>query len=137
MAYFYIQSESRVTQFDQATYDAWVAAGNPKANYYVPIPDPPGPGYTYDGTQWVAPPVYIPQQVTRFQALAALSNAGLLTQAQAIIDDPATPEISKLAWANALHFERTSPTLIALAGALGLSDSDLDNLFIEASQITA
>jgi len=137
MAYFYIPSEARVTTFEQATYDAWVAAGNPKANYYEPIPDPPGPGYTYDGTQWVAPPPYIPQQVTRFQALAELSNVGLLAQAQAIIDDPATPELSKLAWENALHFERTSPTLIALAQALGLSDSQLDDLFIAAAQITA
>jgi hypothetical protein len=135
--YAYIPTEQRVTQLDQALYDSWVANGNPKANYYLPISDPPGPGAVYDGTDWVLPPPYIPQQVTRFQALAALSNAGLLAQAQAIIDDPNTPEISKLAWANALHFERSSPTLQGLAQALGLSATDLDDLFITASGITA
>lgn len=57
MSYFYIPAEQRVTQLAQATYDAWVAAANPKADYYQPIPDPPGPEFGWDGEQWIGPTV--------------------------------------------------------------------------------
>ena len=136
MGYYWIAAESKVTQLDNALYAQWVANGNPKAGYYTPIPDPPGPGYTYNGTAWVAPPVYIPQQVTAFQARAALYNAGLLATVEAAVA-ASTDEVLKLAWAHALHFDRNSPTIAAMAATLGLSDTDVDNLFIAASQIEA
>lgn len=136
MAYYYIQSESKVVQLDAALYAQWVANGNPKASYYTPIPDPPGPGYTYDGTQWVAPPVYIPQQVTAFQARAALYNANLLATVEAAVT-ASTEETLKLAWNHALHFERNSPTIAAMAAALGLTSQQVDDLFLAASVITA
>lgn len=81
--------------------------------------------------------INIPQSVTRFQAFAAMHNAGILTQAQSIVNDPATDMLVKLAWDNAQDFERTSPSLITLAGQLGLTDTDLDQLFISASTIKA
>lgn len=79
----------------------------------------------------------VPQTVTRFQALAALHLAGHLPAVQAIMAAPETPVLAKLAWDNALSFERASPTLASLAQALGLSGSDLDALFIAAAQIEA
>ena len=136
MGYYWIAAESKVTQLDNALYAQWVANGNPKASYYTPIADPPGPGYTYNGTAWVAPPVYIPQQVTAFQARAALYNAGLLATVEAAVA-ASTDEVLKLAWGHALHFDRNSPTIAAMAAALGLSDTDVDNLFVAASQIEA
>lgn len=73
--------------------------------------------------------------VTRFQALAALDQAGLLTQVQAIMANPATPSITKLAWDNALEFKRLSPTVVSLGQALGLTDEQLDTLFTQAKSI--
>lgn len=137
MAYYYIQSESKVVQLDAALYAEWVANNNPKANYYTPIPDPPGPGYTYDGSQWVAPPPPpVPYQVTAFQARAALYNANLLATVEAAVA-ASTDETLKLAWNHALHFERTSPTIATMAAALGLTDQQVDDLFWAASVITA
>ena len=43
----------------------------------------------------------------------------------------------KLAWADAPQFKRQSPTVLALAGELGLSKAATDELFRMASTITA
>lgn len=79
----------------------------------------------------------IPQTVTRFQALAALDQAGLLGQVEAIISDPQTASIMRLAFNEALTFERDSPTVTTLAAALNLSGSQVDALFVTASGIKA
>lgn len=81
--------------------------------------------------------VSVPQTVTRFQALAALHLAGKLTAVQAIMAAPETPVLAKLAWDNALSFERNSPTLASLAAMLGMTDADLDALFTQAATIEA
>jgi hypothetical protein len=78
-----------------------------------------------------------PQTVTAFQAKAALLESGLLDDIEALMADVNTPRIVKLAWSEALTFERQSPTVLMLATALGLSADELDTLFAAASQITA
>ena len=84
----------------------------------------------------VQPPV-VPQTVTRFQALAALHLAGHLPAVEAIMAAPETDMMAKLAWVNALSFERSSPLLDGLAGTLGLTSQDLDDLFTAAAGIAA
>lgn len=82
------------------------------------------------------PPPVVPQSVSRFQALAALSNAGLLTQAQNAVNASTNPLVP-LAWNNAQTFDRNSATVATLGPALGLTDAQIDSLFIAASIITA
>lgn len=82
-------------------------------------------------------PAPIPQSVTRFQARAALHLAGLLEQVEAMIADPATPVLAKLAWQDAQEFKRTSPTIAAMSAALGLTEQQLDDLFTTAAGIDA
>lgn len=41
-----------------------------------------------------------------------------------------------VAWDNGLTFEKTALTIAAMAAALGLTDTDLDNLFTDAASIT-
>lgn len=84
-----------------------------------------------------AQPVFVPQSVTRFQALAALHLAGHLPAVEAIMAAPETPVLAKLAWDNALSFERNSPTLLMLASAIGMTSQDLDALFTEAARLSA
>lgn len=81
-------------------------------------------------TQWRAT-----ASVTRFQARSALHLTGLLTAVDAAVAGGDT--ITKLAWADALNFERGSPTIAALASALGLTDEQIDGLFRTAATITA
>jgi hypothetical protein len=72
---------------------------------------------------------------TPFQGRMALSDAGLLAQAQAAVD--ASDEKTKVAWEYALVWNRTSPMIEALGTALGLTDVQIDNLFKEAQKIQA
>jgi hypothetical protein len=105
---------------------ARAAAGEfgPVAAYVAPPPAPP------------APP-RIPQTVSRFQARAALHLAGLLPQVEALMADEATPVLARLAWAEGIEVRRTSPTVLAMAQALGLDEAALDALFTQAAQIEA
>ena len=74
-------------------------------------------------------------KVSRFQAFAALSAAGKLTDATAAVN--AAGGVAKLAWDNAIEFRRNSPTIAGLASAVGLDDAALDALFIAAAEIEA
>ena len=83
------------------------------------------------------PLVVIPQSVTRFQARAALHLAGLLQSVDAMMSDPSADMLAKLAWQDAQEFKRTSPTVLAMAKALNLTDKQVDDLFVQAAGIEA
>lgn len=83
----------------------------------------------------VPPEDPVPAAVSRFQARAALHQAGLLEAAEAAV---ATSDmIVRLAWQDAQEFRRDSPTVAALADALGLTPAQLDELFRQAAGIVA
>ncbi len=86
---------------------------------------------------YVAPPPPIPSTVTRFQALATLAAAGHLSTIRTHIATLGEDDITRLAWEAAAEWERTSPTLAALATMLGLTDTEVDDLFVAASQVSA
>jgi hypothetical protein len=95
---------------------------------------------TADQPQWVGHPATIEERraamvCSRFQARAALALAGLLDQAEAIVAQGDV--IARLAWADAQEFRRTSPTILAMAGALGLAEEQIDALFEQAAAISA
>lgn len=72
---------------------------------------------------------------SRFQARAALHNAGLLVAVEAAVAG-ADPFV-QIAWQDATEFYRGSPTIAALQAAVGLTDEQVDNLFRAAAQIVA
>lgn len=78
-------------------------------------------------------PVPVPEIISRFQAKAVLLQMELLDDVETLMTS-ASP-IVKLAWENAIEFNRQSPSLLAMASALGLSSEQLDALFIEASKV--
>lgn len=99
------------------------------------------PGWTYDGDKFAPPQPEkpkIPQQVTRAQGKAALITSGLWSDVESYVDsitDPTEKALALVALNDTTHWQRTSPFLNSAAVALGLSDEDLDNLFIQASEI--
>lgn len=86
---------------------------------------------------YVPPEPTIPQEVTAFQARAALAGAGLLSVVTAHMAALPADDVSRIAWEYAGGFKRTSPTIAALAPVLGLSDAQIDALFVAAAQIDA
>ncbi|AZS78850.1 hypothetical protein ELS24_10565 [Achromobacter spanius] len=80
------------------------------------------------------PPVTV---VSRFQALAALMQAGLLDDVTAWANAPATDPLYKLAFDTATEFSISSPTMTAGAAALGWSSAQLQALFDAAAEIVA
>ena len=113
------------SQVRQALLEAQSAGKQiePDGNGFPIAVDPPPPGP--------------PQVVSRFQARAALHLAGLLPSVEALMAAPEADPLARLAWADAIEFRRDSPTLVAMAAALSLTDEQLDQLFITAAGIDA
>lgn len=89
------------------------------ASYVPPEPEPPS----------------VPQVVTRRQARRALALGGLLDLVQPAIDaipDPTQRALAQIDWDDATDFRRDDATLLLLAAALGLTEGQLDDLFILA-----
>lgn len=99
---------------DYQAYLAWLAKGNE--------PEPADP---------VVEP--IPQVVSKAQGLIALEMAGLLTPIETYMQTAS--KLERLAWENIQQFERQSPLLNNLLSAFGLSPSDADSLFTQASAV--
>lgn len=81
----------------------------------------------------VPTPIANIERVTRFQALAALHNAGLLATVEAAM--ASADPITKLAWDNALTFKRNSPTVTAMMATLNLTEQQVNDLFAAAAII--
>jgi len=113
------------SQVHQALLEAQAAGKQiePDGNGFPVAVDPPPPGP--------------PQVVSRFQARAALHLAGLLEQVEALMAAPEADPLARLAWTDAIEFRRDSPTLVAMAAALSLTDEQLDQLFITAAGLVA
>lgn len=75
--------------------------------------------------------------LSRFQARAILRQYGKREQAEQLMADPATDPLTVDAWNDASEFRRLSPTILAMAPALGLSDEQLDQMFEEGAEIEA
>jgi hypothetical protein len=119
----YVMSNAALSyqsQYKTATADEGITAAREAYNASLPNAEPPPPR--------------IPRAVTRFQAKAALMAAGMLDKidaAAATSDDP----IFRLAWSEAGMFDRDSPMVKTIAAAFGMSEQELDQLFLEASKI--
>ncbi|WP_343625359.1 hypothetical protein [Roseateles puraquae] len=76
--------------------------------------------------------------VTRRQALRALHDAGLLAEVENKLSLMPEPQqtLARIDWDNAQDFRRDFPLLLALAGAIGLTSAQVDDLFAAAAAIT-
>lgn len=73
-----------------------------------------------------------PTVVTMRQARLALLEQGLLATVDTAIAG-GSDEAMKIEWEYATEVKRDWASLIAMANALGMTDTDLDNLFLLAS----
>ena len=102
-----------------------------------------GIGWSYDGQTFTPPappsqPPQVPLAVSKAQGKTALINAGLwptVLAAIAAIEDATQRQLAEVAVHDTTTWDRTSPTLNALAYGLGMDDVQLDALFVAASQV--
>lgn len=83
-------------------------------------------------------PVVVPNQVSMRQARLALYNAGLLSlvdESLSLMPIEEQRVKAQIEWEYATVVDRNSALVFGLAGALGLTDEMLDNLFIEAAKL--
>ena len=73
-------------------------------------------------------------RVSRYQALATLYTAGLLDAVNAFMGTQ--PFLTQLAWNETTEFARDNTTLGNIAAALGISDTQLDDLFRAGMAVT-
>ena len=82
--------------------------------------------------------ILIPESITKRQAKQQLLLEGKLGQVQEVIDsipDETERIMAQLYWDESTEFERSHPTLVELGTALGLTEAELDMMFINASKL--
>ena len=82
--------------------------------------------------------ILIPESITKRQAKQQLLLDGKLNQVQEVIDyisDETKRMMAQLYWDESTEFERSHPTLVELGTALGLTEAELDMMFINASKL--
>ena len=80
----------------------------------------------------------VPQTVTRRQAKQALLINGKLSLVQPAIDaiaDAAQKAMIQIEWDDSQEFQRERASVIAIGSAIGLSSSQLDDLFVLAATL--
>lgn len=95
------------------------------------------------GTQTVMPPfkfgmlaestLPVPATITARQARLVLAKKGLLSEVERAIggiDDPEARQVAGIEWEYAAYLERHAPWLTHMSAQLGMSDGDVDAMFI-------
>lgn len=133
MARFAIIDAGRVTNIAEAdegfgTSQGWIPAGSASI------------GDVWDGEVFTpgppAPPV-VPAAVTMRQARLALLGADLLDDVDAAIAALPSPqkEAAKIEWEYSQEVQRHNGVVAALGPLLGLTDAQIDDLFLTAAQL--
>lgn len=78
-------------------------------------------------------PTPVPQTLTIRQAKLILLQTGLLDDVDAAVAQ--ADRATQIEWEYATEVHRTWPTLVAMASALGMTDAQLDDLFIAGAAL--
>lgn len=97
-------------------------------------------GDLWDGENFTpAPPapLVVPESVTMRQARLALLGAGLLDDVDAAINAMPSPqkEAARISWEYSQEVQRHNGVVASLGPLLGLTDAQIDDLFLAAEQL--
>lgn len=97
-----------------------------------------GPGYKLVGDVWTPPSAQVPQSVTMRQGREILIDMGLLANVNAIIaaiPDPLQRAKAENYFNMSNTMERQNTWVKSIGAALGLTEAQLDEMFIEAAKL--
>lgn len=106
------------------------------ASRFVECPEGVRRGWLFDGVKYSAPPpapATAPRTVTMRQARLALLAAGLLNTVETAI--AGAGPAAKIEWEYAQDVQRAAGLIPAMATALGLTDAQIDALFVAAAAL--
>lgn len=112
------------------------------AELFEPVPEGVQAGWSLTDGVWTAPPdpeavPVVPQIVTMRQARLALLGAGLLDDVETALSgmDGAQGQAAKIEWEYSQEVHRSKPFVQMLGAAIGLTEAQVDELFIAAARI--
>lgn len=110
------------------------------ADQFIIVPDEAQNGWLWDGQTASPPPEpepVVPQEITMRQARLVLLGAGLLSGVQTAIDGLPEPQRSaaNIEWEFSNTLQRRNPFMLTLGPALGLTDAQIDALFIQGAAL--
>jgi len=77
----------------------------------------------------------VPAEVSPYQARKALKDAGVLPAVMALMASLAEIDDARMAWEYATVVQRQSPFISTLGASLGLTETQIDDLFRAAAQV--
>lgn len=114
------------------------SGGSCPAGWIVMEGERPSPEHVAqaDGS-WIIPPTPVPEVVTMRQARIALSRAGLISQVEQALTamEGQAGEEARIEWDYSSEVHRSKPFVVGLGAAIGLTDAEINDLFITASGI--
>lgn len=131
------QVPGRSTDIDPPSLSETTTPGAPRANW-TGIPGAEWQMLPYAAPVIDTPPVVVPERVTMRQGRDALILAGLDEAVDAAIDaiqNPIARKRARNAWMNSNEFERNNGFIAQLGPAIGLTDAQIDQLFITAATL--
>jgi 1,2-phenylacetyl-CoA epoxidase catalytic subunit len=139
MTLYYHKRNYEIKDLDDTLIQGWIDNNNPKIDQWVLMPPRPSENHYWTNGAWVLINPAVPENVSARQIRLWLINNGfqLIQVEQAIdsIQDTITRETVKVEWEYAPYVERNHPMLVPLAQALGLTENQVDQAFIQAQYI--
>lgn len=139
MSLYYNTDNYELKEIDDEVVEGWRLSENPKYSYYLLAPEKPVENAVWNNGTWIVPEIPIPPTVSARQVRIWLIQNGIsLSQVDSAInsiEDATTREVIRVEWEYAPYIERTHPMLVPLGAALGLSEEQIDQAFIQASTI--
>lgn len=139
MTLYYHKDNYEVRDLEDSLIEAWAENDNPKKDQWILLPERPSDNHYWDNGLWIMITPQVPESVSARQIRLWLINHNIqldqVIEAINSIEDLMIRETTKVEWEYAPYIERTHPMLIPLAQSLGLSEAQIDEAFIEASNI--
>lgn len=139
MTLYYHKNTYELKDISNELISAWALNSNPKINEWILAPNKPSDIAIWNNGQWLIPETSIPQTVSARQIRLWLVQHGFqlsqIDEAINSIQDPIIRETVKIEWEYAPYVERNHAWLEPLANSLGLNSEQIDQAFLEASQL--
>lgn len=139
MTLYYNIDNYTIKDLSNDLVNGWIENNNPKKDKWILLPERPSDNHYWNNGEWILIAPSVPDSISARQIRLWLINNGIqLSQVENAINsisDPIVRETTKVEWEYAPYVERNHPMLAPLAQALGLTENQIDQAFIQAQNI--